>query len=246
MEATMKAYSGILALTVLATASTGALAQGMTSQQPMGSPSMTAPAPAAQGGMREYRLPPGVQAELKQRGGREQRQQELVQTTLLNQFGQLGFSELRSMSKEGTNYVAQVTTTTGEPATVVIDPNAGVMRTQVAADRAAPMSGSVGTSGAAGAAVGSGATLDRTTMQPPANQAPLNQPTSQPMTRGTSGAGTVATPELGSGSSIGGDAGRTINQGRQDSTLNAPGSRPSPMTGQGQSTMGDRTGTGTR
>jgi len=47
---------------------------------------------------------------------------EQAQTTLLNRFGQMGFSRLTDFRKEGENYVAQVVTREGETMTVLIDP----------------------------------------------------------------------------------------------------------------------------
>jgi len=59
------------------------------------------------------------------RTGPAQREAELVKTTLLNRFGQLGFSRLLSFEEQGDAYVAQVLTRTGGRATVVIDAESG-------------------------------------------------------------------------------------------------------------------------
>jgi hypothetical protein len=59
------------------------------------------------------------------RTGPAQREAELAKTTLLNRFGQLGFSRLLSFEERGEEYVAQVLTRSGATATVVIDAASG-------------------------------------------------------------------------------------------------------------------------
>ncbi|HZH27489.1 MAG TPA: hypothetical protein VEY95_09945 [Azospirillaceae bacterium] len=64
------------------------------------------------------------------RMGPAQREMEQAQTTLLNRFGQMGFSRLTDFRKEGENYVAQVVTREGESMTVLIDPRSGSVTPQ--------------------------------------------------------------------------------------------------------------------
>jgi hypothetical protein len=59
------------------------------------------------------------------RTGPAQREAEIAKTTLLNRFGQLGFSRLLSFEERGEEYVAQVLTRSGATATVVIDAASG-------------------------------------------------------------------------------------------------------------------------
>lgn len=80
-----------------------------------------------QGQMRLTDLPPELRQSVQSRMAPNQRVDELIQTTLLNQLGRLGFSQLNSMRRDGNNYVAEVVTVQGQPATYRIDPSTGEM-----------------------------------------------------------------------------------------------------------------------
>lgn len=56
---------------------------------------------------------------------RQQTEEELVKTTLLNRFGGLGFSQLGSFSQEGAFYAAEVQTIDGRWVWILIDPRTG-------------------------------------------------------------------------------------------------------------------------
>lgn len=62
---------------------------------------------------------------IQKRSGPEQRKLELLQTTLLNQFGGLGFARLVDFGKVGASYVAEVETVRGDNVFVTIDPITG-------------------------------------------------------------------------------------------------------------------------
>ncbi|WP_158044833.1 PepSY domain-containing protein [Skermanella pratensis] len=62
---------------------------------------------------------------IQKRSGPEQRKLELLQTTLLNQFGVLGFARLVNFGKVGASYVAEVETIRGDNVFVTIDPITG-------------------------------------------------------------------------------------------------------------------------
>jgi hypothetical protein len=88
---------------------------------------MTPPAMAYQQDKPAYNVPisSNLERSVSQRSGPKQRQIELAQTTLLNQFGGLGFSKLISFDKVGSSYVAVVETVRGDDVTVTIDPFTG-------------------------------------------------------------------------------------------------------------------------
>lgn len=71
-----------------------------------------------------YRFPLSeeTQARIRERQGDEQTTLELVQTTLLNRFGEMGFSRLIDIDKLGESYFALVETPAGAEALVRIDP----------------------------------------------------------------------------------------------------------------------------
>ncbi|WP_207481075.1 hypothetical protein [Arenibaculum pallidiluteum] len=56
---------------------------------------------------------------------RQQTEEELVRTTLLNRFGGLGFSQLGSFSREGEFYAAEVQRIDGRWVWILIDPRTG-------------------------------------------------------------------------------------------------------------------------
>ncbi|UEM18574.1 PepSY domain-containing protein [Skermanella mucosa] len=66
-----------------------------------------------------------LQQYIQKRSGPEQRKLELLQTTLLNQFGGLGFAKLVEFGKVGASYVAEVETVRGDNVFVTIDPVTG-------------------------------------------------------------------------------------------------------------------------
>jgi len=70
------------------------------------------------------------QLDLKARSGPEQREMELVQTSLLNRFGGMGFAEMRNFRKVGVNYAAEVRTVEGVWVNVLIDPATGAVTVQ--------------------------------------------------------------------------------------------------------------------
>lgn len=59
------------------------------------------------------------------RGGEARRRIALMQTTLLNRFSQLGFSDVTDFRREGETYVAEAVTAQGNEVTVTIDPLSG-------------------------------------------------------------------------------------------------------------------------
>jgi hypothetical protein len=75
--------------------------------------------------MSRFDLDESAQQDVRQRMGPDQRRLELVQTTLLNRFGALGFAELIDIDKAGVNYLAKVRTAKGETVDVTIDPMSG-------------------------------------------------------------------------------------------------------------------------
>ena len=67
---------------------------------------------------------------LKARSGPEQREMELMQTSLLNRFGGMGFAEMRNFRKIGENYAAEVRTVEGVWVNVLVDPVTGAVTVQ--------------------------------------------------------------------------------------------------------------------
>lgn len=61
---------------------------------------------------------------------KDQREMELVQTSLLNRFGGMGFAEMRNFRKIGENYAAEVRTVEGVWINVLIDPATGAVTVQ--------------------------------------------------------------------------------------------------------------------
>ena len=55
---------------------------------------------------------------------------ELVQTSLLNRFGGMGFAEMRNFRKIAENYAAEVRTVEGVWVNILIDPATGAVTVQ--------------------------------------------------------------------------------------------------------------------
>ena len=55
---------------------------------------------------------------------------ELVQTSLLNRFGGMGFAEMRNFRKIGENYAAEVRTVEGVWVNILVDPATGAVTVQ--------------------------------------------------------------------------------------------------------------------
>ncbi|HEV7372543.1 hypothetical protein [Arenibaculum sp.] len=72
--------------------------------------------PGAQIPLNAFDLPPEVDETIRERMGPEQTRLELVQTMLLNAFGQLGFARLLDITERGQTYVARVLTVAGDEA----------------------------------------------------------------------------------------------------------------------------------
>jgi hypothetical protein len=119
----------------------------------------SAPAAFAQtGGTGGGGMPAGTQmrpdADPSMRGrmGPGQRPLELVQTTLLNRFGGLGFHRIVDIRRAGANYLATVETVQGNNVVLTIDPETG----QIVSERpvTSTEAAAVATPGAAGATAG--------------------------------------------------------------------------------------------
>ena len=70
------------------------------------------------------------QPDISDRKGKDQREMELVQTSLLNRFGGMGFAEMRNFRKIGENYAAEVRTVEGVWVNIVVDPATGAVTVQ--------------------------------------------------------------------------------------------------------------------
>jgi hypothetical protein len=70
------------------------------------------------------------QPNISDRKGKDQREMELVQTSLLNRFGGMGFAEMRNFRKIGENYAAEVRTVEGVWVNVLVDPATGAVKVQ--------------------------------------------------------------------------------------------------------------------
>jgi hypothetical protein len=70
------------------------------------------------------------QPDISNRKGKDQREMELVQTSLLNRFGGMGFAEMRNFRKIGQNYAAEVRTVEGVWVNILIDPVTGAVTVQ--------------------------------------------------------------------------------------------------------------------
>ena len=68
--------------------------------------------------------------DISKRKGGDQREMELVQTSLLNRFGGMGFAEMRNFRKIGENYAAEVRTVEGVWVNILIDPVTGAVTVQ--------------------------------------------------------------------------------------------------------------------
>jgi hypothetical protein len=70
------------------------------------------------------------QPDISARKGKDQREMELVQTSLLNRFGGMGFAEMRNFRKIGENYAAEVRTVEGVWMNILVDPATGAVTAQ--------------------------------------------------------------------------------------------------------------------
>jgi hypothetical protein len=70
------------------------------------------------------------QPDISDRKGNDQRDMELVQTSLLNRFGGMGFAEMRNFRKIGANYAAEVRTVEGVWMNILVDPATGAVTVQ--------------------------------------------------------------------------------------------------------------------
>ena len=70
------------------------------------------------------------QPDISDRKGADQREMELVQTSLLNRFGGMGFAEMRNFRKIGQNYAAEVRTVEGVWMNILVDPATGAVTVQ--------------------------------------------------------------------------------------------------------------------
>jgi hypothetical protein len=68
--------------------------------------------------------------DISDRKGKEQREMELVQTSLLNRFGGMGFAEMRNFRKIGENYAAEVRTVEGVWVNILVDPATSAVTVQ--------------------------------------------------------------------------------------------------------------------
>ena len=68
--------------------------------------------------------------DVSDRKAKDQREMELVQTSLLNRFGGMGFAEMRNFRKIGENYAAEVRTVEGVWVNVLVDPATGAVTVQ--------------------------------------------------------------------------------------------------------------------
>jgi hypothetical protein len=68
--------------------------------------------------------------DISKRKGEDQREMELVQTSLLNRFGGMGFAEMRNFRKIAENYAAEVRTVEGVWVNILIDPATGAVTVQ--------------------------------------------------------------------------------------------------------------------
>lgn len=112
--------------------SPAAMAQSDLPQPASGAtaPDQAGAASATAGSSHASPIAPDLQGAIRDRSGRDQNELELSQTTLLNQFGQLGFADMRNFRKDGAAYVAEVQTVEGIWQTVEIDPASGNVTTR--------------------------------------------------------------------------------------------------------------------
>jgi hypothetical protein len=68
--------------------------------------------------------------DVSDRKAKDQREMELVQTSLLNRFGGMGFAEMRNFRKIGENYAAEVRTVEGVWVNILVDPATGAVTVQ--------------------------------------------------------------------------------------------------------------------
>lgn len=68
-----------------------------------------------------------VPTDVDERLGSDQQRTALMQTTLLNRFSQMGFSEVRDFRREGESYIAEALSRDGDWVTIVMDPVNGTI-----------------------------------------------------------------------------------------------------------------------
>jgi hypothetical protein len=114
----MRTSVSTLAVALMLAAAPAALAQTGSTRQSMGQSMGQGQSPAAG-------LDPQVEQDVRERMGPQQREVELVQTTVLNRFGGLGFHRIVDIRKRDASYVAMVENVAGETVAVEIDAATG-------------------------------------------------------------------------------------------------------------------------
>jgi hypothetical protein len=74
-----------------------------------------------------FDIPQGLPTDLAERMGPEQRERELIETSLLNRFGGMGFAQMRGLIKQGDLYYAEVKSVEGIWIKVIVDPDSGAV-----------------------------------------------------------------------------------------------------------------------
>lgn len=125
---------------------------------------------------------PDADPSIRERMGPRQRPMELVQTTLLNRFGGLGFHRIVDIRREGANYVATVETVQGDDLLLTIDPQSGRILSERPANAGEIAStGTAGTAATAGTVGVTGGALAGSGMSHGGAAAgPMNGPVRQP------------------------------------------------------------------
>lgn len=146
----MRTSVSTLAVALMLAAAPAALAQTGSANQP-----------TRQGQSPVAGLDPQVEQDVRERMGPQQREIELVQTTVLNRFGGLGFHRIVDIRKRDANYVATVENVAGETVAVEIDADTGQI---VSEGPVSPgdVAGSVGNSVGGAGTMGSGMPLGMT------------------------------------------------------------------------------------
>jgi hypothetical protein len=128
MKGLFLAAAAVLAMT------SGALAQGMTPDAGSAPPSYTTPASPPLSGSTPPSQSMGVIAhvnpgdmDLQERNNGGQRSIEMIQTTLLNTLGGLGYQGVHDVRKVGDRYQTQALAPDGEWITVELDPQSGTI-----------------------------------------------------------------------------------------------------------------------
>ncbi len=128
--------AALLALTPAAFAQTDGMppGNGMTEPDAAARPAVPSSAPSASRTSANVRvqhrmldLPAELRQRVEPRMGPNQRLDELIETTLLNQLGRLGFARLEALHRDGENFVADVVTAQGQPASYRIETATGMM-----------------------------------------------------------------------------------------------------------------------